>query len=201
MNKNFSVLIKKKIKKFNKSIKVENDKSISHRALLVASQCIGPSIIKGILESEDVNNTIKCLKNLGVRIEKKKQKYIIYGNGLRSLRASNQKKLYAGNSGTLARMLIALISTHPDLKVKISGDISLNKRDMKRVIEEVPGHHMINLIEDGDTPFIDMNELEEIGYKIAVMPLTLMSASVKTMQECLKNIKNKTYNKNVSKFS
>ena len=97
MNKNFSVLIKKKIKKFNKSIKVENDKSISHRALLVASQCIGPSIIKGILESEDVNNTIKCLKNLGVRIEKKKQKYIIYGNGLRSLRASNQKKLYAGN--------------------------------------------------------------------------------------------------------
>jgi len=75
------------------------------------------------------------------------------------------------------------------------------KEDMKRVIKEVPGHHMINLIEDGDTPFIDMNELEDIGYKIAVMPLTLMSASVKTMQECLKNIKNKKYNTNVSKFS
>ena len=76
-----------------------------------------------------------------------------------------------------------------------------SKEDMKRVIKEVPGHHMVNLIEDGDTPFLDMNELENIGYKIAVMPLTLMSASVKTMQECLKNIKNKTYNKNVSKFS
>ena len=76
-----------------------------------------------------------------------------------------------------------------------------SKEDMKRVIKEVPGHHMINLIEDGDTPFIDMNELEDIGYKIAVMPLTLMSASVKTMQECLKNIKNKKYNTNVSKFS
>ena len=75
------------------------------------------------------------------------------------------------------------------------------KEDMKRVIKEVPGHHMINLIEDGDTPFIDMNELEDIGYKIAVMPLTLMSASVKTMQECLKNMKNKKYNTNVSKFS
>ena len=72
---------------------------------------------------------------------------------------------------------------------------------MKRVIKEVPGHHMINLIEDGDTPFLDMSELEDIGYKIAVMPLTLMSASVKTMQECLKNIKNKSYNKNVCKFS
>ena len=75
------------------------------------------------------------------------------------------------------------------------------KEDMERVIKEVPGHHMINLIEDGDTPFLDMKQLEDIGYKIAVMPLTLMSASVKTMQECLKNIKNKTYNKNVSKFS
>tara|TARA_Y100000590_G_scaffold331102_1_gene376191 strand:- start:505 stop:1380 length:876 start_codon:yes stop_codon:yes gene_type:complete len=75
------------------------------------------------------------------------------------------------------------------------------KEDMKKVIKEVPGHHMVNLIEDGDTPFLDINELEEIGYKIAVMPLTLMSASVKTMQECLKNIKNKTYNTNVSKFS
>ncbi len=76
-----------------------------------------------------------------------------------------------------------------------------SKEDMKRVIKEVPGHHMINLIEDGDTPFLDINELEEIGYKIAVMPLTLMSASVKTMQECLINMKNKTYNKNVTRFS
>ena len=76
-----------------------------------------------------------------------------------------------------------------------------SKDDMKRIIKEVPGHHMINLIEDGDTPLLEINELEEIGYKIAVMPLTLMSASVKTMQECLKNMKNKVYNTNVSKFS
>ena len=76
-----------------------------------------------------------------------------------------------------------------------------SKDDMKRIINEVPGHHMINLIEDGDTPLLEINELEKIGYKIAVMPLTLMSASVKTMQECLKNMKNKVYNTNVSKFS
>ena len=76
-----------------------------------------------------------------------------------------------------------------------------SKDDMKSIIKEVPGHHMINLIEDGDTPLLEINELEEIGYKIAVMPLTLMSASVKTMQACLKNMKNKVYNTNVSKFS
>ena len=76
-----------------------------------------------------------------------------------------------------------------------------SKDDMKRIIKEVPGHHMINLIEDGDTPLLEINELEEIGYKIAVMPLTLMSASVKIMQECLKNMKNRVYNTNVSRFS
>ena len=76
-----------------------------------------------------------------------------------------------------------------------------SKEDMKRVIKEVPGHHMINLIEDGETPLLEMNELEDIGFKIAVFPLTLMSASVKTMQESLRNMKNKTYNTNVSKFA
>ena len=76
-----------------------------------------------------------------------------------------------------------------------------SKEDMKKIMKEVPGNHMVNLIEDGDTPLLEINELEEIGYKIAVMPLTLMSASVKTMQECLKNMKNKTYNSNVTKFS
>jgi len=47
---------------------------------------------------------------------------------------------------------------------------------------------------------LEINELEDIGFKIAVLPLTLMSASVKTMQESLNNIKNRKYNTNVSKF-
>ena len=76
-----------------------------------------------------------------------------------------------------------------------------SKEDMKRVIKEVPGHHMINLIEDGETPLLEINELEDLGFKIAVFPLTLMSASVTTMQESLQNMKNKVYNTNVSKFS
>jgi 2-methylisocitrate lyase-like PEP mutase family enzyme len=76
-----------------------------------------------------------------------------------------------------------------------------SKEDMKTVIKEIPGHHMINLIEDGETPLLEINELEDIGFKIAVLPLTLMSASVKIMQQSLKNMKNKIYNKDVSKFS
>tara|TARA_B100001123_G_scaffold104506_1_gene121154 strand:- start:2890 stop:4233 length:1344 start_codon:yes stop_codon:yes gene_type:complete len=135
MRKKFSVFIKDRINGFNKKIFVESDKSISHRALLISSQCIGRSVIKKILESEDVQNTILCLKKLGVKIIKKKGNYIVYGNGLGSFRNPKGNSLYTGNSGTLARMIMPLLATQPNLKVKISGDSSLNKRDMKRVIE------------------------------------------------------------------
>ena len=64
MNKKFSVLIKNKITKFSKTILVENDKSISHRALLIASQCMGPSNIKGILESGSIILFISLLFKL-----------------------------------------------------------------------------------------------------------------------------------------
>ena len=126
MNKKFSVVINTKIKKFIKTIVVDSDKSISHRALLIASQCIGPSSLTNILQSEDVNNTIYCLKKLGVKIKKKNKKYIVYGNGLGSFRKPNKNILYAGNSGTLARMLIALLATESNFKVKVTGDESLN---------------------------------------------------------------------------
>jgi len=135
MGKKNSVLISNKIGKFNKTISVESDKSISHRSLLIASQCIGVSYINNILESEDVKNTIICLKKLGVKIIKKNKKYIVFGNGLGSFKKPKNNFLYAGNSGTLARMIFALLGTQSNLKVKISGDNSLNKRDMKRIID------------------------------------------------------------------
>ena len=135
MKKKISVFVNSKIKKFNKTINVESDKSISHRSLLIASQCIGPSVISNILEAEDVKNTIICLQKLGVKILKKNKNYIVHGNGLGSFKKPKGNTLYAGNSGTLARMLLSLLATQPNLKVKLVGDHSLNKRDMKRVIE------------------------------------------------------------------
>ena len=172
MEKKNSVLISNKIGKFNKTISVESDKSISHRSLLIASQCIGVSNINNILESEDVKNTIICLKKLGVKIVKKNKKYIVYGNGLGSFRKPHSNHLYVGNSGTLARMLIALLATHPNLKVKISGDASLNKRDMKRVIEPLSkigcnfypkGKTTLPLVIEGTTMPLAQKHNEMIG--------------------------------------
>jgi len=205
MNFKFSVLTKNKIKKFNKTILVESDKSISHRALLIASQCIGPSNIKGVLESEDVKNTIKCLKNLGVKIIKKKDKYIVFGNGLGSFKNPIKNQLYAGNSGTLARMLIAIISTHPNLKLKISGDSSLNKRDMKRVIEPLSkigcnfypkGKTTLPLIIEGTEMPLAQKHYETIGsaqVKSAILLAAINTPGITKIEE-MKISRNHTEN-------
>ena len=131
--KSFSIIVEKKINKFNKSIFVEGDKSISHRALLISSQAYGISKLKGILKAEDVLNTINALKKLGVKIIKYNNIYHIYGNGLGSFKTQNNLTINAGNSGTLARLLMGLLTTYPH-KIKIIGDKSLSKRPMGRII-------------------------------------------------------------------
>ncbi len=134
-SKNFSIVINSRIPSFNKVINVDSDKSISIRSLLIGAISRNISIAKNILESEDVLSTIKCLKKLGVKIKKKKPKtYEIYGKDLGSLSAKKGTVLNFGNSGTLARLLIGILSTTPDLDIKIIGDHSLNKRSMKKII-------------------------------------------------------------------
>ena len=72
MSKKFTVLIKKKIKSYNKKITVDADKSLTHRCFFLASQCYGVSKIKG-LDSEDIYSTITGLKKIGIKILKKKR--------------------------------------------------------------------------------------------------------------------------------
>ena len=90
MHQKFSVQFSKKIKKFNKKIDIPPDKSLSLRALMFASQCIGISKIKNLLESEDVLDCLKALKKLGVKIVKRKNNYLVFGNGLNSFIAKKK---------------------------------------------------------------------------------------------------------------
>ena len=134
--KSFSIEIKNRIKPFNKTIKVDPDKSISIRSFLIGSISQNISSNKNVLESEDVFSTINCLKKLGVKIIKRsKGNYLVYGKGLGSLNARAITELNFGNSGTAARTLVGILSTTPNIKVKIKGDRSLNKRSMKALIE------------------------------------------------------------------
>ena len=133
MKKKFSVLVNKKIKKFNKKVEIPSDKSCSIRALLFATQCIGISKLK-ILESDDVLSCINALRSLQVKIVKHKKIYKVYGNGLGSFRANKKIKIFVGNSGTTARLLTGLLATHPG-KFYLYADQSMNKRDMSRVFK------------------------------------------------------------------
>ena len=78
------IKIFKKINSYNKSINVSSDKSLSIRAVLLASQAVGVSTISNILESEDVLNAIKSIKKLGIECKKIGNQYKILGYGLNS---------------------------------------------------------------------------------------------------------------------
>ena len=132
--KRFDLTINKKILPFSKTISVDSDKSISIRTFLIGALSQNLSIARNVLESDDVFSTINCLRKLGVKIKKKDNKYFIYGKGLGSLTLKKNSKLNFGNSGTLARLLIGILSTTPNIDVNIEGDHSLNKRSMKRLI-------------------------------------------------------------------
>ncbi len=134
--KSFNLLLNSKISPFNKLIKVDSDKSISIRSFLISSISQNISSAKNVLESDDVLSTINCLKKLGVKIVKKKPgEYFIFGKGLGSFVAKKNVELNFGNSGTLARLLIGILSTTPNIDLKVRGDHSLNKRSMKKLIQ------------------------------------------------------------------
>ena len=135
-SKSYSLSIKHKIKPFSKSIEVDSDKSLSIRAFLIGSISNKISYANNILESEDVFSAIKACKKLGSKILKiKSGKYKIHGKGLGSFFAKKNSLIDFGNSGTLARLLIGILSTTPKISLRVTGDHSLKKRSMRELIE------------------------------------------------------------------
>ena len=134
-SKKFNVFLNSKINSYKKTIKIDSDKSLSIRSFLIGAISNNISLVSNILESEDVKSTISACRKLGVKIERVKPlSYKIYGKGLGSLFAYKNTNLNFGNSGTLARLLIGILSTTPNIEIKVSGDNSLNKRNMKELI-------------------------------------------------------------------
>ena len=133
--KSFSVKVKEKIKPFNKIIEVDSDKSLSIRSFLIGSICQNISTVTNVLESEDVKSTIEACKKLGVKIVKSSSgSYKIYGKGLGSLFAKKNTVINCFNSGTLSRLLLGILSTTPNIEIIMTGDSSLRKRSMKKLI-------------------------------------------------------------------
>jgi len=128
------IIINDGIKKFNKKIEIDGDKSLSIRFLLIASQAIGRSKAFNILHSEDLISSIKILRKLGIKIIFKKNHCEIIGQGINGFNYKKNLTLDAGNSGTLGRCVLGALVRSP-YKIKLIGDDSLSKRDFSRVIK------------------------------------------------------------------
>ena len=128
------IRIRNKIQKFNKVLSIEGDKSLSIRWALLASQSKFKSRSTNLLLSDDVINTLKCLRKLGVKINISKNFCEISGVGLNGFKYKKNLILDAGNSGTLGRLILGLL-THTENKIKLKGDRSLSKRDFIRIIK------------------------------------------------------------------
>jgi len=129
-----SLLIKKKLKDFNKKISVSGDKSISIRWVLLASLANGVSKAQNLLISEDVLATIKAIKKLGIKVKLNKNLCKVYGKGINGYKYKKNITINSENSGTLGRLIMGLLIDTPH-KIKIIGDKSLSKRDFNRIAE------------------------------------------------------------------
>lgn len=112
--------------------RVPGDKSISHRALIFGALSTGTTRIKGLLEAEDVLNTAKAVTALGAPATKSGDTWVVTGRGVGGLREPNAP-IDFGNSGTGSRLMMGVIAGH-DITVRMTGDASLSRRPMSRVL-------------------------------------------------------------------
>jgi 3-phosphoshikimate 1-carboxyvinyltransferase len=133
-------------------VRVPGDKSIAHRALMLAALAQGESRIDGLPDGEDVAATVACLRGLGVQIDRIGGPARVHGGGWRSFHRP-QGPLGCANSGTTMRLLLGVLSGSW-VSATLDGDASLRRRPMSRVID--PLHTMGARIEslDGRAPLI-----------------------------------------------
>jgi 3-phosphoshikimate 1-carboxyvinyltransferase len=113
---------------------VSGDKSVSHRALILGAMTVGETRISGLLEAEDVINTAKAMRLLGAHVlQDGEGSWRVHGVGIGGF-AEPEDVLDFGNSGTGARLVMGAVATTP-LSAVFTGDASLRRRPMKRVLE------------------------------------------------------------------
>lgn len=115
-------------------IRVPGDKSISHRSIMLGALAVGETRVTGLLEGEDVLATAAAMRAMGATVERVGDgEWRVNGVGVGAL-LQPEGPLDMGNSGTSTRLLMGLVASHP-INVSFTGDASLSKRPMGRVID------------------------------------------------------------------
>ena len=158
-------------------VDVPGDKSVSHRAIMLAALAEGRSRITGFLEGEDTRATAAIFQRLGVVIEAEGAERIVHGVGLHGLKPASGP-LDCGNAGTGMRLLAGLLAGQ-GFDTELVGDASLSKRPMGRVID--PLRRMGARIDarEGGLPPLRIhgnNELQGIDFETPVASAQVKSA-------------------------
>jgi 3-phosphoshikimate 1-carboxyvinyltransferase len=149
---------------------VPGDKSISHRGLFAAALATGLSRIENLGPGDDCRSTRSCLAALGVTIEDVSAStpaVRVVGRGVGRLRAA-EDDLDAGNSGTTTRLLMGILAGHP-WPARITGDASLRRRPMGRIIAPLQRMGAVLISSDGCLPVeVRGGALRAIDYVLPV---------------------------------
>jgi 3-phosphoshikimate 1-carboxyvinyltransferase len=144
------------------------DKSISHRYAMLAAIAEGSSELKHFAASRDCRSTLACLRSLGVEMRESGDTVVMQGRGLRGLQAPD-RVLDAGNSGTTIRLLSGILAGHA-FESSITGDASLARRPMGRIIRPLQSMGAAVASKEGDLPPLRIGGggLKGIRYRLPV---------------------------------
>ncbi|MGN0304616.1 MAG: 3-phosphoshikimate 1-carboxyvinyltransferase [Lachnospiraceae bacterium] len=158
-------------------ISIPGDKSISHRAVMLGSLSKGMTEITHFLQGEDCLSTISCFQKLGIEIENHRDKILIHGKGLYGL-SRPDRILDCGNSGTTTRLLAGILSGQ-SFASTLTGDASIQKRPMKRIIDPLSqmGAKITSLHHNNCAPLtIEGSDLTGIHYQSPIASAQVKSA-------------------------
>jgi 3-phosphoshikimate 1-carboxyvinyltransferase len=146
------------------------DKSISHRAALVAGMCDSPVTIRNYLDSEDTNSTLAAVEAVGAGIERRDDEIVVRGVGLRGAQEVLGGAIDVGNAGTLMRLMPGWLAGQPTGRWTLDGDESIRRRPMGRIVD--PLREMgarIDSAKGGTAPLkIEATQLTGIDYTLPV---------------------------------
>lgn len=158
-------------------VTIPGDKSISHRAVMFGSLAEGTTEVTGFLRGADCLSTIDCFRRLGITVEDKNERILIHGQGLHGLSAPEQL-LDTGNSGTTTRLISGILSGQ-NFETTLTGDASIQKRPMGRIMEPLSqmGASIESIRGNGCAPLrIQGRSLHGIHYTTKVASAQVKSA-------------------------
>lgn len=149
-----------KVNHLTGEIKVPGDKSISHRAIMLGALATGTTVVTNFLQGADCLSTIDCFRKMGIEIENTTDTVTIHGKGLHGLQKPDGT-LDVGNSGTTLRLMSGILSGQ-DFSCMVTGDESIQRRPMKRIITPLStmGANIRSIKDNGCAP------VEIIGSKL-----------------------------------